>query len=345
MTMLSYQDPFRNKPPSLFQLRHSCIPARSAPLSLFRAQTCIPRQPFLVIFHSPLTLDRVNVFKIPTMTHGDTSRHRLILTLPASSSSRSFTFRGSRRVHNRACNHRWNKKKGRFRKAHLSCSYRARIKKEGKKKKEAWRKEQIRTDPSIQGVTRRCWTPKNEGAALCLELCSLRNTIKSSLHGASLFNGWLTLIEGHARRRVLLPLGKSVTTWETHTLARDSAHKQTHVNRDAHVRFPDFWDIFDIRTALSVSNVGRREMRGECSDAWHVSGEARAPLNRTPISNEYREESPCAPRISNAVREKGYCAEPLWERYAVVIIFCYPLAPRRGCGFSTRQTRPITRRT
>jgi len=51
----------------------------SSPLPLrlyltYQTYICISRQPFPVIFHSPLTLDRVNVFKIPTMTHGDTSQ-------------------------------------------------------------------------------------------------------------------------------------------------------------------------------------------------------------------------------------------------------------------------------
>lgn len=50
-------------------------PATPSPVQpLSRADMYIPRQPFLVIFHSPLTLDRVNVFKIPTMTQGDTSK-------------------------------------------------------------------------------------------------------------------------------------------------------------------------------------------------------------------------------------------------------------------------------
>lgn len=48
--------------------------------------------------------------------------------------------------------------------------------------------------------------------ALCsLELCSLRNTIKSSLRGASLFNGWLTLIEGHASAPFNARLRKKVS--------------------------------------------------------------------------------------------------------------------------------------
>lgn len=61
-------------------------------------------------------------------------------------------------------------------------------------------------------------------------------------------------------------------------------------------------------------------------------------LNRTPISNEYREESPCAPRMRNAATRspgRGLRSEgtltggPFRERYAVVIIFCYPLASPR----------------
>lgn len=64
-------------------------------------------------------------------------------------------------------------------------------------------------------------------------------------------------------------------------------------------------DIFDIRTALSVSSIVRRETRQGLSDAWHVSGGPGAPLNRTPISNEYREESPCAPRMHNTAKGRG----------------------------------------
>lgn len=64
-TYTCYQDPFHNKLFSLFQFQYSCIPSLSPS---FSTQICIPRQPFPVIFHSPLTLDRVNVFKIPTMT-------------------------------------------------------------------------------------------------------------------------------------------------------------------------------------------------------------------------------------------------------------------------------------
>ena len=145
---------------------------------------------------------------------------------------------------------------------------------------------------------------------------------------------------------------------ETHTHRATLASESTHNKRVRKSRCTRAipwllgWDIFDVRTALSVSSVVRWEMGGdgELSDAWHVSGELRALLNRTPISNEYREESPRVLRISNAVEGKGYRAESLWERYAVVIIFCYSLSHRhhRGCGFSARkskQTRPITRRT
>jgi len=95
-----------SRPPSFSSSIHVFLsPSRFASISrIRRIYICISRQPFPVIFHSPLTLDRVNVFKIPTMTHGDTSRHRLILTLPVSSFSRSFTFL-TRRVYNCVCNH------------------------------------------------------------------------------------------------------------------------------------------------------------------------------------------------------------------------------------------------
>lgn len=196
----------------------------------------------------------------------------------------------------------------RSRKAHPSYSYvQQNSYIERKKGGSPERKEQIRTDPSVWR-----WTPKNEGAALCLQLCFLRNTIKSSLHGASLFNGWLTLIEGHARRRVLLPLDKSVTTWRL-TRSRASGYPRA---RSTYARTRTTSARKSRRTraipwllGISLTSGRRCQYRALCDgrcagspvDAWHVSRELRAPLNRTPISNEYREESPCAPRISNAV--------------------------------------------
>lgn len=194
--------------------------------------------------------------------------------------------------------------------------------------------------------------PEEWGATLCLQLYSLRNTIKSSLRGTSLFNGWLTLIEEHRHRRVFLPSTKCHRTWEirhshrgpplrANVIARLCAQRE---NRRAHARYP--WLLGYLwhpgAAPLSVSSIVLRDARaralGEFSDAWHVPGGPRAPLNRTPISNEHREESPRAPRMRNATAwsEGGWeqhgegtahAEDPSGERYAVAIIFCYPLSP------------------
>lgn len=47
-----------------------------------------------------------------------------------------------------------------------------------------------------------------------------------------------------------------------------------------------------LTSADSLTSVGVTSIVREPSDAWHVPGGPGAPLNRTPISNEYREESP-----------------------------------------------------
>lgn len=73
------------------------------------------------------------------------------------------------------------------------------------------------------------------GRTLCLQLCSLRYTIKSSLHGASLFNSWLTLIEGQAYRRVLLPLLAKCHRMRRLTRVRAREYeREWNGNRNAH---------------------------------------------------------------------------------------------------------------